>query len=193
MRANFPVSTLLAATSAIFLSLQGASADPLPSCISQSLDDAIGRWSLSYFVRNIGTGALTQGHISRRTERIDDVTLIHHDASEDEAYVLADVFDADGFTRFDVNEDGGREEVFRVDMVSCEDDEASGHRVIEAMQRFAAGEDGYDRRWEMISNTHGIAVNFYIRRSDSDEAYTWQSFYGLVRDEAANLEDVAMQ
>lgn len=186
MRAFF-----LSATAAAALAAAPVGAHDLTECVSQSMTDAVGEWSLTYFVRNMHTGALTQGVQHRRTERPDDYTLIHNDDTGEESYVLADVFDPEGFTRFDVGEDGARTRVFRVDLVSCEGPDEAGYRSVVLDQRLVLHDAEYLRRWRLLSSENGIIVNQFLRPAGSEEPFEWASFYGLVA--AQGFDDVAMQ
>jgi len=77
------------------------------------------------------------------------------------------------------DENGERTMAFRVNIDSCEGPDAAGYRKITGNQIFETRGTEYERHWELVSSSEGIAANHYIRLAGSDDPYEWHSFYGI--------------
>jgi hypothetical protein len=165
---------------AILVSQSGFAQDD-SDCVTNAIEASVGEFTMRYHVRNVSSGDISIGEAHRSTTRDDENTLIHVQQNNDESYILVDVFDAEGFTRYDVLDDGTRREAFRVNIESCEEKENSVRRELTATQIIEIDGTQTMRRWDVAYDSFGIIANFYTQPADPDGEARWQSFYSLVR------------
>ena len=165
------------------LATQSSFAQESPNCVTNAITDSVGEFTMRFHIHNGSTGDITIGQAHRSTTQENLNTLVHRQDTENESYILADVFDEDGFTRFDVLDDGSRREVFRVDIESCEEESNSDRRELNATQVLLSDGQVTTRRWNVVYDSFGIMANFYAQSSEPGESEKWQSFYSLVREQ----------
>lgn len=166
-----------------FMATQLSFAQETPNCVTNAISDSVGEFTMRFHIHNASTGDITIGQAHRSTTQENPNTLVHRQDTENGSYILADVFDEDGFTRFDVSDDGSRTEVFRVNIVSCEEESDSERRELNATQLLEIEGEVTKRRWNVVYDSFGIMANFYAQSSEPGDSEKWQSFYSLVREQ----------
>lgn len=172
---------------AILVSQSGFAQDDL-DCLTSTMEASVGEFTMRYHVRNESTGDISIGEAQRSTILDKENTLTHRQETNGESYVLVDVFDDQGFTRYDVLDDGSRRKAFRVNVESCEVKENAIRREFTATQIIEIDGNRMMRRWEVAYDSFGIIANFYTQPANPDEEARWQSFYSLVRN-TPTIED----